>query len=138
MRINKHFLFFIFSLIFSTNVMALEMEEQDTAVLGSLNKITGRNSTIEIDRYKKGKFGDIEIEVLSCQKSSPLDTPESASYLKITEEGEMLFKGWMYASSPALSAMDNGIYDIWVINCKNKDIPEIKEIIEIPEKILVK
>ena len=30
-----------------------------------------------------------------------------------------LFTGWMFASSPALSAMDNPIYDLWVLDCKN-------------------
>ncbi len=30
----------------------------------------------------------------------------------------MIFSGWMFASSPALSAMQHPVYDIWVIDCK--------------------
>jgi len=27
------------------------------------------------------------------------------------------FSGWMFADSPALSALDHPRYDLWVINC---------------------
>ena len=114
----KYFLVLFFAVIFTSNVMASEMENYDIAVLGALNKITGKTSTIETAVNDSASFGDLNIKVLACQKSSPLDTPESASYLKINDNQEELFSGWMYASSPALSAMENGIYDIWVINCK--------------------
>lgn len=29
-----------------------------------------------------------------------------------------IFSGWMFASSPGLSALDHPIYDVWVIDCK--------------------
>jgi len=31
---------------------------------------------------------------------------------------ETLFSGWMFASRPAVSALDHGVYDVWVIDCK--------------------
>ncbi len=108
----------------SSNVRAMEMENYDTAILGSLNKITGKSSTIESNVGETATFGDLNIVVFACQKSSPLDAPESAAYLKITEKKEQIFSGWMYASSPALSAMESGIYDIWVKDCKKKLVNE--------------
>ena len=35
------------------------------------------------------------------------------------EEGEdsQLFSGWMFASSPGLSALEHPVYDVWVIRC---------------------
>ncbi|MEM9233324.1 MAG: DUF2155 domain-containing protein [Pseudomonadota bacterium] len=39
-------------------------------------------------------------------------------------EGEPLFTGWMFASSPSLNAMEHPVYDVWVIDCKMVD-PEI-------------
>ncbi|GGY41928.1 DUF2155 domain-containing protein [Parvularcula lutaonensis] len=38
--------------------------------------------------------------------------------------GEPVFKGWMFASSPSLNAMEHPTYDVWVIACKMED-PEI-------------
>ena len=29
-----------------------------------------------------------------------------------------LFTGWMFASSPAVSALEHPVYDVWVVDCK--------------------
>ena len=39
---------------------------------------------------------------------------------------DALFKGWMFASSPSLNAMEHPVYDVWVIDCKMVD-PEASE-----------
>ncbi len=33
-------------------------------------------------------------------------------------EGAKIYSGWMFASSPALNALQHSVYDIWVIDCK--------------------
>jgi hypothetical protein len=30
----------------------------------------------------------------------------------------LIFSGWMFAQSPALSALEHPVYDIWVVDCK--------------------
>ncbi|MEM1379301.1 MAG: DUF2155 domain-containing protein [Pseudomonadota bacterium] len=37
--------------------------------------------------------------------------------------GDAIFKGWMFASSPALNALEHPTYDVWVISCKMADPP---------------
>lgn len=32
-------------------------------------------------------------------------------------EGVNIFRGWMFASSPALNALEHPVYDVWVIDC---------------------
>jgi len=32
-----------------------------------------------------------------------------------------LFNGWMFASSPALNALEHPVYDVWVVDCKMVD-----------------
>jgi hypothetical protein len=34
-----------------------------------------------------------------------------------------LFAGWMFASSPAVSALEHPVYDIWVIDCAEPVAP---------------
>lgn len=115
----------IFTLIILTSVAnAMEMEDYDVSVLGALNKITGKTETLEVEVGQDILFGDLRIKSLSCQKSSPLDLPESTSFLKINYKGNELFSGWMFASSPSLSAMESGIYDIWVKDCKKTLVKE--------------
>ena len=33
-------------------------------------------------------------------------------------DGVNIFRGWMFASSPALNALEHPVYDVWVIDCK--------------------
>ena len=51
----------------------------------------------------------------------PEDEPDDAFvYLRIADskvDGREVFAGWMFASSPALSAMDHQRYDVWVLSC---------------------
>ena len=70
------------------------------------------------------RFGTLSIRVRDCEKSPPEETPENAAFLEIDEvrPGEArtrLFSGWMFASSPAVSALEHPVYDVWVIDCKN-------------------
>jgi hypothetical protein len=35
------------------------------------------------------------------------------------DKPEPIFSGWMFASSPALSALENPVYDVSVLDCKS-------------------
>ena len=109
---------FLTILFFALSANAMEMENGTVSTLGALNKITGKNTSIEVLVGESASFGSLNIDVLACQVASPLEAPESAVYLKIKDKKEDVFAGWMYASSPGLSAMESGIYDIWTISCK--------------------
>lgn len=104
--------------------------KKDFVVLGALDKITGRISTIELQVGEVGKFYSLEIMARSCQVNPPEKLPEEAAFLEIREVkkfGEIprhLFTGWMFSSSPAVSAMDHPVYDVWVKKCMNKKIQE--------------
>jgi hypothetical protein len=93
-------------------------------VLRGLDKITAHVSNIQAPVGKTVSFGALRITARACDKHPPEETPESSAFLEIVEvrPGEpprQLFSGWMFASSPALSAMENPIYDLWVLDCKN-------------------
>lgn len=101
---------------------AREMTPYPRVKLQSLDKATARTRTFEAEVGSTMKFGTVYMRVQSCQKSSPLDQPESAAFLQIwevdtNEKSDWVFSGWMFSSSPGLSAMDHPIYDVWVIEC---------------------
>ncbi len=105
---------------------------ETVAVLQGLNKITARVSTIEAPLERPVRFGTLEITVRTCHKAPPEKPPESAAYLDIRDlkPGERpteLFLGWMFASSPALSALEHPVYDIWVLDCRVADEPGISK-----------
>ncbi len=100
-------------------------EPYEVAVLQGLDKVTARVSTIEAPVGQVVRFGTLEIIARTCDKRPPEETPESAAFVDIWEvrPGEpavALFRGWMFASSPALSALEHPVYDIWVLDCSNR------------------
>jgi hypothetical protein len=103
---------------------AAEADPYQITVLQALDKVSARVSPLEVPVGKTVTFGNLEITARACDKRPPEELPESAAFLEIVEkhEGEppvTQFVGWMFASSPALSAMEHPVYDVWVLDCKN-------------------
>jgi len=95
----------------------------DTAVLQGLDKVTAHVVTIEVPVGSPVRFGTLEIIARACKKRRPEESPESAAFLDVWElrqnqPAQSVFRGWMFASSPALSAMEHPVYDIRVLDCE--------------------
>ena len=113
------------------SISQADMIDQDTAVLRALDNRYARTQLFETPLNQSLKFGrNLYIRVRACRKSQPFDAPEAAAFLEVwtkddvTEESTWIFSGWMFASSPALSAMNHPAYDIWVVDCKNASTSE--------------
>ncbi len=111
---------------FEESFKKLEMKPMTGVRLRALDKITGRTQTFDAKIDEVLKFGSLFIRPRACNKSLPTEKPESASFLQVwedtpEEEPTWIFSNWMFASNPALSAMEHPIYDIWVISCINAD-----------------
>ncbi len=96
------------------------------AVLQGLDKLVARVHEIEAPLNKETRLGTLKILVRQCVVSPPEAPPEASAFLEISEQrpGEevrKVFAGWMFASSPALSALEHPIYDVWVVGCKTAD-----------------
>jgi hypothetical protein len=99
------------------------MISEPMALLEGLDKTTARVSAFEAPVGKAVEFGTLSIVVRDCQKNPPEDRPENAAFVQIYEQrkGEdkaRLFSGWMFSSSPALSALEHPVYDVTVLDCK--------------------
>ena len=100
-----------------------DMISEPLAVLQGLDKITARVSEIEAPVGETVRFGGLSITVRDCKKNLPEDRPESAAFLEINEvrpgeENIRRFSGWMFAQSPALSSLENPVYDVILLDCK--------------------
>lgn len=98
------------------------------AVLQGLDKITARVWTFEVAVGRRVTFGTLDLQVLACRKRPPEEPPESAGFLAINDQrrdGSSVeaFRGWMFASSPALSSLQHAVYDIWLLDCVNAAPP---------------
>ena len=95
---------------------------QRVAELQGLDKVTARTQRFYAPVGQATRFGTLEITVADCLVNVPEAPPESVAYLTIVDQKpgqaqEKLFAGWMFASTPSLSALDHGVYDVRVLAC---------------------
>lgn len=103
----------------------------DTAQLQTLDKITARINTIEVQVNQPVRLGTLEITLAHCAYTPPEEQPEHAAFLTIADRGyaggrgtapqaKQVFSGWMFASSPAISGLEHPVYDVTLLSCLAK------------------
>jgi hypothetical protein len=105
---------------------ALQSPERTIAVervqLRGLDTLNGTTRDLDLAVGETVAYGHLEVTVEACRV--PEDDPEAdaQAFLLIRDirEDRPRFAGWMFASSPALSALDHPRYDVWVLSCSNR------------------
>ena len=120
-----YLIFVIIFVLFPKITFSSQWIEGNKLVIQGLDKITARIQTFEVDVGKTYKFGVLDIFVERCVFSKPIFKPESLAFIKIKDNSDRLsevkFSGWMFASSPALNALENPVYDVSILACKKVD-----------------
>lgn len=127
----------------AASVAEARWNQETEATLRALDKITGRSTDIEVKAGEPVVFGSLKVEMKACYQRPPDMPPESAAFLSVhstqavqvdsmeeavassevetvSDDNPLLFSGWMFASSPGLSALEHPVYDIWVIRCTDQ------------------
>ena len=122
------FLISFFYIFINTKILvANEWLIGNIGIFQGLDKITARIKTFEIQVGIPKKFGILDIDLQKCVYSLPLDEPESIAYIKVLDKSDKysvtkdklsIFEGWIFASSPALNAMEHPVYDVSLISCR--------------------
>ncbi|MER2510672.1 DUF2155 domain-containing protein [Amaricoccus sp.] len=90
--------------------------------LRALDTLNGATTDLTVQVGETVRFGRLEITADTCRV--PEDNPKGDAYaflrIRDTREDHPRFSGWMFASSPALSALDHPRYDVWVVSCNNR------------------
>lgn len=106
-------------------LMATPLAAQDTvrasaAMLRGLDKVSGRTTDLPLQIGQAVRYGRLEIRLGECRY--PAGDPSSDAFAQLTitdlRQNATVFSGWMIASSPALSALDDARYDVWVMSCQ--------------------
>ena len=95
---------------------------QPVAELQGLDKVTARTQRFYALVGKSTSFGTLAIAVGDCLVNTPDAPADSVAYLTIIDHKpgqpeQKLFAGWMFASTPSISALDDGVYDVRVLSC---------------------
>jgi len=120
----KYFSIYLFFLGFCFSAQASWIK-LETAHFKALDKITARIKQLDIIVNEEQDLGTLIIKLKSCQNRPPDYLPDSAAYIEIYDKMNLndndtglIFSGWMFSSSPALSALEHPVYDISLISCK--------------------
>ena len=89
--------------------------------LRGLDTLNGTVRDIDIGLGETTRFGHLEITAEACRVPPGDAGGDAYALLRIRDirEDRPRFAGWMFAASPALSALDHPRYDVWVLSCSN-------------------
>lgn len=84
-----------------------------------LDKITSEVRDIELRNGETGQVGLLRITLGECRY--PANNPSGDAFVMVTihyrDTPEPVFRGWMIASEPSISAMEHPRYDVWPQRC---------------------
>ncbi|PRX11716.1 DUF2155 domain-containing protein [Martelella mediterranea] len=103
--------------------------ENPVAVFGGIDKITGRTYTFDAYVGETVQFGRLQVTPRVCYSRDDTEEQQVDAFVqvdKVSLQNEMnrIFSGWMFADSPALNAVQDPIYDVWLTDCvEEADVP---------------
>ena len=115
--------FFLFSSILKSETNSQIKNNEQFVQIKILDKVSSKNSKLEIEIGKEKKFKNLLIKALKCKNSEFDDNPEITAYLQVKDISDksndevFVFNGWTFSSSPSLRPFDHPVYDIWLIKC---------------------
>ena len=117
-----YFILFIYLLLFNFSFAKNNTEGVFTD-LKILDKISSKNTLIQLKNGELIKFKDLSIKSLKCKNSEFDDNPEITAYIQVKDltdqnnDEVFVFNGWMFSSSPSITPFDHPVYDVWLVNC---------------------
>ena len=115
--------FSLFLSIAKSEVNTKNQNEIKFVEIKILDKVSSKNSKLEIQLGKETKFKNLLIKALKCKNSEFDDNPEVTAYLQVKDTSNksndevFVFNGWTFSSSPSIRPFDHPVYDIWLTKC---------------------
>lgn len=95
------------------------------ARLRQLDKMTGQTITYDLEQGESRTVDRLLVSLNACRSPKNNASHGAMAFIKIWDtrnlDGDPNFTGWMFADSPALSALDHPRYDLWVISCTTSE-----------------
>ncbi|OYU76832.1 MAG: hypothetical protein CFE32_08440 [Alphaproteobacteria bacterium PA3] len=116
-------------------------------MIGALDREKGTNVRVRVPVGSQVTYGSLRLKLSACYASNPEDPIESWAYVEVSDMGRqnnnqlavlpqrnrrdmreankerVLRKGWIIASSPAVTPIDHPTYDMWLVSCEGAVAP---------------
>jgi hypothetical protein len=113
-----------------TPVEPSRRQRRRVAIVEAIDKITAESMRFEVEvggrpvRFKRSLI----FTARACEVSAPDEqVTDAVAYLEVavqprgilrSSDPRQIFRGWMFASSPAINGLEHPVYDAWVVGCK--------------------
>ena len=101
------------------------------AELRQLDKMTGATRTLTLGAGEERQVGRLRVQLEGCHMPKEGGAQGTRAFLRVwdplAETDDPVFSGWMFAESPALSALDHPRYDLWVLGCTTNRAADAEE-----------
>ncbi|MFN3613666.1 MAG: DUF2155 domain-containing protein [Rubrimonas sp.] len=87
------------------------------AVLRGLDKFSGLTRDFHAAVGEQTAYERLLVTPVSCRDR---ENGDYAAFLDVRDAREpevIIFRGWMFATNPSVSALDHPRYDVWVLSC---------------------
>ena len=97
------------------------------AILQAVDKVTAETLRFEAKVGEPVRFKGVVMTVHACEGTAPDEGfADAIAHVDVQSQPESLaraqarvvFRGWMFASSPGLHPVEHPLYDIWLIACR--------------------
>ena len=116
-------------------------------MIGALDREKGTNVRVRVPVGSQVTYGSLRLKLSACYASNPEDAIESWAYVEVVDMGRqnlnqlavlpqrdrrgmkeankerVIRKGWIIASSPAVTPIDHPTYDMWLVSCEGAVAP---------------
>ncbi|WGM47028.1 hypothetical protein KOAAANKH_01902 [Brevundimonas sp. NIBR10] len=108
----------------------LPRQRRRVAIVEAIDKVTAERMRFEVVvGGRPVRFnGSLIFSARACEVTAPNESVNDAvAYMDITLQPKgtavqaaprQIFRGWMFASTPAVSGLQHPVYDAWVVGCK--------------------
>ena len=109
-----------------------------TAILQALDKITTETRRVSAPVGQRVRYKNLVFVVKACETTGlGSASPQASAYVVIDSApkpapgfapppARQVFKGWMFANSPALHPFQHPVYDAWLIACIAAPPPAVR------------
>lgn len=120
--------FWAVSLISSSSAFAQPISNP-VGVYKGLDKLTGRITDFDAYVGETIQFGSLQLTMRACNTRPKTQNQQTSAFVEVDSvdllgKSMRIFTGWMFADSPALHAIDDAVFDIWLVDCKrSSEVP---------------
>jgi hypothetical protein len=101
--------------------LAVDTGAGSTGTIRVLDKTTGAVTDLSMAPGEQRAIGFLTVQMDECRY--PAANPTGDAYILVeildSRQADPVFRGWLIATAPSLSAVDHPRYDIWALSCAN-------------------